>query len=284
MGYVLTGVIILLLCALFLGHKKNRKTDHARDPAALDRWKKSPTENVKRSRNPRVRYWVASIGKPIAIIYHEIPRTIRPIQVVRKPEYGKTYVLADENGEEKHFDIDDITFLVADSRAVRTRKRRRGSKALTALLLGGAALWGIHSCNAVHDEDEAAKRQGPNAALTAEKPNAAKRPAPGNGQRDSEPTAAEPKKSLIGPEVTVKETGPKPADMPTKKKRFRDSDYRKWTDSTGTYHVEAALAGQRGPAVTLEKRDGTQIKISVYRLSNSDRDWLQEQRDRAARR
>ena len=52
---------------------------------------------------------MANLGNSIEIRYHGKRRIIVPIRVFTKPRYRKTYVLAEENGEYKTFDIDDIT-------------------------------------------------------------------------------------------------------------------------------------------------------------------------------
>ena len=264
MSCVIVGVILFLFLMWCIGKNKRRKANSARDPAALERWQKSETRDVKRSRNPRVTFCLANIGRPVTIIYHETRRTVTPVRVFRKPQYWKTYVLAIENGEEKHFDIGAITF-VADTRAARARPGC-ASKALTSLLLGGAVVWGIYTFG---PHDEQPKRQP--TAIHPEEGTASQQPTPATSARGKDT-------SKPAPEATANA----PSDKPPKKQSYPDSAYRKWTDSTGTYHVEAAFAGQHGPTITLEKRDGKQINLSLYKLSEADRAWLQEHRERAA--
>jgi hypothetical protein len=104
----LGGVLIL---AYFLGREQQRKKQQQRSAAKLERWRDAESRDVKRPRDPRTKYCFANIGKEITINYNGARRTIIPIRVFTKPQFHKTYVLAKEDGEYRHFDIDDVSLV-----------------------------------------------------------------------------------------------------------------------------------------------------------------------------
>jgi len=53
---------------------------------------------------------------------------------------------------------------------------------------------------------------------------------------------------------------------------------RRWTDNTGTFHVEAVLMSFDDSSVTLKKRDGSHVTVPLERLSEVDRKYVEEQR------
>jgi hypothetical protein len=65
-------------------------------------------------------------------------------------------------------------------------------------------------------------------------------------------------------DYVVRQTSPAKADQ-----------YRTWTDTTGRFTMEAALADRSSATVVLRKRDGTTSSIPVDRLSEQDRAYLQ---------
>jgi hypothetical protein len=97
----------------FIGKKNNapRAKDAnsgTKDNTQLDRWKSAEEREITKPRDPRTKFCVANVGKEVTIKYHGTPRTITPLRVFTKPQFRKTYVEAQENGEYKTFDIDDI--------------------------------------------------------------------------------------------------------------------------------------------------------------------------------
>ena len=77
------------------------------------------------------------------------------------------------------------------------------------------------------------------------------------------------------PTNTAKET--KAADAPTQKESSKD--FRHWSDATGKFHIDAAFRGQTGANVTLEKKDGSTLTISIFKLSDEDREWIKTHRE-----
>jgi hypothetical protein len=65
--------------------------------------------------DPRARFCLANVGRPIRITYHGKRRTIVPLRVFTKPAFRKTYVLAKERGwlfsKRKHFNVDEMTLV-----------------------------------------------------------------------------------------------------------------------------------------------------------------------------
>jgi len=51
-------------------------------------------------------------------------------------------------------------------------------------------------------------------------------------------------------------------------------EYRTWTSASGAYHVEAEFAGFASGKVTLRRKDGSVISISIELLSEEDRTWV----------
>ncbi|MGA2062459.1 MAG: hypothetical protein ABSG67_18405 [Thermoguttaceae bacterium] len=96
---------------------------HKEDDPTLQRWKSAETRKVKKARDPRTKYCVANIGKEITIKYYGTSRTIKPIRVFTKPMYRKTYVEAEEKGEHKTFDIDDMELTSASAGPSRSIRR-----------------------------------------------------------------------------------------------------------------------------------------------------------------
>jgi len=62
-------------------------------------------------------------------------------------------------------------------------------------------------------------------------------------------------------------------DMPPKPRLL---SYRTWTDSKGRT-VEAAFIEHKGPNITLKKRDGKEVTLSIFKLSDEDREWIRQQ-------
>ena len=110
------------------------------DPG-LRRWKSAETRDVKKPRDPRTKYCVANIGRKITVTYYGTPRTIKPIRVFTKPMYRKTYVEAEENGERKTFDIDDIRLLTGRKRSNKQGNRKRSYSGCGCLLVVAILLW-----------------------------------------------------------------------------------------------------------------------------------------------
>jgi len=56
------------------------------------------------------------------------------------------------------------------------------------------------------------------------------------------------------------------------------SRFRRWTDSTGKYSVEAEYRGVLSGKVRLRKQDGTDVSLPLERLSEEDRQWIQDRK------
>jgi uncharacterized protein with FMN-binding domain len=56
------------------------------------------------------------------------------------------------------------------------------------------------------------------------------------------------------------------------------ADVRTWTDSTGTYQVQAELVDEDGGTVRLRKRDGQIVSLPLERLSTADQAYIRSQR------
>jgi hypothetical protein len=54
--------------------------------------------------------------------------------------------------------------------------------------------------------------------------------------------------------------------------------WRTWTDSTGQHKTEAKFGGVIAGTVKLIKRDGSAIKIPVEKLSDEDREWIEDRK------
>jgi len=68
-----------------------------------------------------------------------------------------------------------------------------------------------------------------------------------------------------------------PPTPPNDKQATRKSR-RTWTDATGKYAVEAEFGGFANGVLRLRKLDGTEIRIPVGRLSETDKEWLRNRR------
>jgi len=55
----------------------------------------------------------------------------------------------------------------------------------------------------------------------------------------------------------------------------RESEFRTWTDSTGSFQVEARLDSYANGKVTLEKRDRTIVSLPASELSTGDQGFIQ---------
>lgn len=51
-------------------------------------------------------------------------------------------------------------------------------------------------------------------------------------------------------------------------------EFRTWTDSTGTYTIEAKFVSYGSGNVTIEKKDGSKTTLSLDRLSEEDQKWV----------
>ncbi len=105
--WVATIPVIALSNAMLLLKREHRRS--VADKDKLERWQESDTREVTHSHDSRSKFCLDNIGKEILIQYFESKRTIKPLRVFTKPHYRKTYVEAEENGEVKTFDIDDMT-------------------------------------------------------------------------------------------------------------------------------------------------------------------------------
>jgi hypothetical protein len=51
-------------------------------------------------------------------------------------------------------------------------------------------------------------------------------------------------------------------------------EFRTWTDRTGTYHADAIFVEFKDGLVTLKKKDGTKVNVSLDHLSDDDRQYV----------
>lgn len=70
-----------------------------------------------------------------------------------------------------------------------------------------------------------------------------------------------------------------PPSPPPAKTSARDAEdaFRTWTDNTGKFSVEAKFIKRTMGKVTLEKRDGSKIDLSIDRLSDDDQKYVKRQ-------
>jgi hypothetical protein len=61
-------------------------------------------------------------------------------------------------------------------------------------------------------------------------------------------------------------------------KAAEDEKYRTWTSATGESTIEAKLISVAQRIVTLEKRDRKRIKVPIFKLSESDRKFIDQWR------
>jgi hypothetical protein len=54
--------------------------------------------------------------------------------------------------------------------------------------------------------------------------------------------------------------------------------FRTFSDKTGKFATIAKFRSSNGAVVTLEKEDGTTVDVPVSKLSDEDREWIQDQR------
>ena len=52
---------------------------------------------------------------------------------------------------------------------------------------------------------------------------------------------------------------------------------RTWHDASGKFEIEATLVSLKGQTVTLKKKDGRTIRVSLKKLSAEDQKFVQEQ-------
>jgi hypothetical protein len=55
-----------------------------------------------------------------------------------------------------------------------------------------------------------------------------------------------------------------------------DGTYRTWTDDSGTFRIEAKYLATDGEKVRLAKKDGREISVPINRLSQADRQFVEE--------
>lgn len=64
--------------------------------------------------------------------------------------------------------------------------------------------------------------------------------------------------------------------------RLWAGEFRNWTDATGKFTISAKLVEEKEGKIVLKKEDGTEITLSVERLSSNDQKYLASQRTPAA--
>ena len=129
MSYAVIFLLVVLALRLIFRGKRIPKAKPQAASSSLTRWLESESRDVTRPRDPRTKFCVASIGTAVTIKYNSARRTITPLRVFTKPDFHKTYVLADEAGEQRTFDIDDISLSAKQMRdLVRTEYKKQKQK------------------------------------------------------------------------------------------------------------------------------------------------------------
>ena len=49
---------------------------------------------------------------------------------------------------------------------------------------------------------------------------------------------------------------------------------RIWKDASGVFEIEATYLGRDKDKVVLQKKDGSEIKVPLSKLSDDDREWV----------
>ena len=91
-----------------------------------------------------------------------------------------------------------------------------------------------------------------------------------------------------GPTGTT--TDPKPAVTPmantepdartTALEPKDDNGYRTWSDASGAHTIKARFGGSINETVTLIKEDGSKVSLPLDKLSEQDRQWLADRRNK----
>jgi len=55
-----------------------------------------------------------------------------------------------------------------------------------------------------------------------------------------------------------------------------ECDYRTWTATTGQFRLEARFGGVLAGKVNLIKNDGSKIQVPLEKLSDTDREWIEQ--------
>jgi hypothetical protein len=102
---------------------------------------------------------------------------------------------------------------------------------------------------------------------------------------ESEPIpVTEPEPMPTQPTVTpTTEPAPEPKPIepppePVKKKLQPMQEVRTWSDTTGKFSVQARYGGTLGDKVLLLKEDGTSVKVPLEKLSDDDKEWIQNRK------
>lgn len=75
-------------------------------------------------------------------------------------------------------------------------------------------------------------------------------------------------------ELLEKAPSAAPASAAEPKTASSSSMFRTWTDSTGTFTIEAEMVRTADGVVTLKKRNGNTVDVPIDRLSQADRDFI----------
>ena len=116
MSYVVIFLIAALVLRLLFRRKRPAKAKGATGPDRLTRWQDAESRDITRPSDPRTKFCVANIGTAVTIKYNGSRRTITPLRVFTKPQFHKTYVQAQDHGEERTFDIDDMALYAKQMR------------------------------------------------------------------------------------------------------------------------------------------------------------------------
>ena len=72
------------------------------------------------------------------------------------------------------------------------------------------------------------------------------------------------------------------AFLEARRKAAEEAKFRTWTSTTGS-SIEAKFVSYASGKVTLEKRDGKRLTVDLSKLSQDDRDWLENERRERSR-
>jgi hypothetical protein len=73
-----------------------------------------------------------------------------------------------------------------------------------------------------------------------------------------------------------KARAPSAAAAPAETARPVPSASRTWTDTTGSFRVQATYRGRENNRIVLEKTDGSLVRVPIDKLSPADQNWLEE--------
>jgi hypothetical protein len=77
--------------------------------------------------------------------------------------------------------------------------------------------------------------------------------------------------------LAFEQNSSEPEAVDSAKQAAAEPKLRTWSDSTGTYKVEASFVKSESDKVTIKKADGKNITLSVKKLSQADQEYVEQQ-------